>query len=53
MDLMNYDFLSKKVQLLLPLALAQRYGPLLQQLEDVAGHVRLKITVEIQNSVRP
>lgn len=53
MDLMNYDFLSNKIQLLLPLALAQRYGALPQQLEDAAGHigpVKLKITVEIQMS---
>lgn len=53
MNLMNYDFLSNKVQLLLPLALGQRYGTLPQQLEDAAGHiepVKLKITVEIQMS---
>jgi hypothetical protein len=53
MDLMNYDFLSNKVQLLLPLALGQRYGVLPQQLEDAAGHtglVKLKIDVEIQMS---
>jgi hypothetical protein len=53
MDLMNYDFLSNKVQLLLPLALGQRYGGLPQQLEDAAGHIvpiKLKITVEIQMS---
>jgi len=53
MDLMNYDFLSNKVQLLLPLALGQRYGVLPEQLEDAKGHlgrVKLKITVEIQMS---
>lgn len=53
MDLMNYDFLSNKVQLLLPLALGQRYGALPQQLEDATGHtglVKLKITVEVQMS---
>lgn len=53
MDLMNYDYLSNKVQLLLPLALAQRYGALPEQLEDAAGHlgrVKLKITVEVQMS---
>lgn len=53
MDLMNYDFLSNKVQLLIPLALGQRYGTVPQQLEDAAGHidpVKLKITVEIQMS---
>jgi len=53
MDLMNYDFMSDKVQLLLPLALGQRYGVLPQQLEDASGHlgqVKLKITVEIQMS---
>ena len=53
MDLMNYDYLSNKVQLLLPLALGKRYGALPEQLEDAAGHlgrVRLRITVEIQMS---
>lgn len=53
MDLMNYDFLSNKLQLLLPLALGKRYGTLPQQLEDAAGHIepiKLKITVEIQMS---
>ena len=53
MDLMNYDFLSNKVQLLLPLALGQRYGTPPKQLEDTAGHiglVKLRITVEIQMS---
>jgi len=53
MDLMNYDFLSNKVQLLLPLALGQRYGVLPELLEDAKGHigrVKLKITVEIQMS---
>ena len=53
MDLMNYDFLSNRVQLLLPLALGQRYGVLPEQLEDAKGHlgrVKLKITVEIQMS---
>ena len=53
MDLMNYDYLCNKVQLLLPLALAQRYGAPPEQLEDAAGHlgrVRLRITVEIQMS---
>jgi hypothetical protein len=53
MDLMNYDYLSNKVQLLLPLALGQRYGVLPEQLEEAAGHlgpVKLKITVEIQMS---
>jgi hypothetical protein len=53
MDLMNHDYLCNKVQLLLPLALAQRYGALPEMLEDTAGHlgrVRLKITVEIQMS---
>ena len=53
MDLMNYDFLSNKVQLLLPLALGQRYGPLPEQLEEAAGHlgrVKLRITVDIQMS---
>lgn len=53
MDLMNYDYLSNKVQLLLPLALSKRYGALPEQLEDAAGHlgrVRLRIMVEIQMS---
>jgi hypothetical protein len=53
MDLMNYAYLSDKVQLLLPLALGQRYGVLPEQLEDARGHVgpvKLKITVEIQMS---
>ncbi|KAF9654277.1 hypothetical protein BDM02DRAFT_77575 [Thelephora ganbajun] len=53
MNLMNYDYLSDKVQLLLPLALGQRYGPLPEQLEDATGNlgrVKLKITVEIQMS---
>jgi hypothetical protein len=53
MDLMNYDYLSNKVQLLLPLALGQRYGALPEQLEEAAGHlgrVKLKIAVEIQMS---
>ena len=53
MDLMNYDFLSNKVQLLLPLALGQRYGKLPEELEEAAGHlgrVKLKIAVEIQMS---
>jgi hypothetical protein len=53
MDLMNYDFLSNKVQMLLPLALGQRYGVLPEQLEDANSHrgrIKLKITVEIQMS---
>ena len=53
MDLMNYDFLSNKVQLLLPLALANRYGALPEQLEGATGNtrrIRLRITVEIQMS---
>lgn len=53
MDLMNYDYLCNKVQLLLPLALGKRYGALPEQLEDAAGNlgrVRLRITVEIQMS---
>lgn len=53
MDLMNDDFLSNKVQLLLPLALAQRYGTLPEQLEDANGNtglIELKIKVEIQMS---
>lgn len=53
MDLMNYDYLCDKVQLLLPLALGQRYGPLPGLLEDAAGHlsrVKLKVKVEIQMS---
>ena len=53
MDLMNYDFLSDKVQLLLPLALGQRYGTPPPQLADAAGHlspVKLKIAVEVQMS---
>lgn len=53
MDLMNSDFLSNKVQLLLPLALGQRYGTPPPQLADAAGHVnpvRLKISVDIQMS---
>jgi len=52
---MNYDFLSDKVQLLLPLALGQRYGALPEQLEDAdgnTGRIRLEITVEIQMSGR-
>jgi len=52
---MNYDFLSDKVQLLLPLALGQRYGVLPEQLEDAAGNtgrIKLEITVEIQMSGR-
>ena len=55
MDLMNYDFLSDKVQLLLPLALGQRYGALPEKLEDAnsnTGRIKLKITVEIQMSGR-
>ena len=55
MDLMNYDYLCNKVQLLLPLTLGKRYGQLPEQLEDAAGHlgrIRLKITVEIQMSGR-
>lgn len=53
MDLMNYDYLCNKVQLLLPLALGKRYGVLPEKLEDAAGHlgrVKLRITVEIQMS---
>ena len=53
MDLMNCDYLSNKVQLLLPLALGHRYGVLPEKLEDAKGHDRsskLKITVEIQMS---
>lgn len=52
---MNYNFLSDKVQLLLPLALGQRYGTLPEQLEDAAGNtgrIKLEITVEIQMSGR-
>lgn len=52
---MNDDFLSNKVQLLLPLALAQRYGALPEQLEDAKGNTgltKLKINVEIQMSGR-
>ena len=55
MDLMNHDFLSNKVQLLLPLALGQRYGTLPEQLEDARGNtgrVKLMIEVEIQMSGR-
>lgn len=55
MDLMNYDFLSDKVQLLLPLALGQRYGALPEQLREASGNTRrikLRITVEIQMSGR-
>jgi len=55
MDLMNYDYLSDKVLLLLPLALGQRYGVLPEQLEDASGHpgrIKLKITVEVQMSGR-
>ena len=53
MDLMNYDFLSNKVQLLLPLALGQRYDVLPERLEDATGnigHIKLEIKVEIQMS---
>jgi hypothetical protein len=53
MDLMNDDFLSNKVQLLLPLALAPRYGALPEELEDAKGNTgltKLKINVEIQMS---
>lgn len=53
MDLMNYGFLSDKVQLLLPLALGQRYGIIPEQLNHAAGNtgrIRLEITVEIQMS---
>lgn len=55
MDLMNDDFLSNKVQLLLPLALAQRYGTLPEQLKDAKGNtglIDLRIKVEIQMSGR-
>lgn len=55
MDLMNYDFLSDKVQLLLPLALCQRYGAPPEQLEEAnsnTGRIKLRITVEIQMSGR-
>lgn len=55
MDLMNYDYLSNKVQLLLPLALAHRYGVPPEELEDAKGHdrrIKLKITVEVQMSGR-
>ena len=53
MDLMNYGFLSDKVQLSLPLALGQRYGTPPEQLNDAAGNtgrIKLRITVEIQMS---
>ena len=53
MDLMNHDFLSNKVQLLLPLALGQRYGVLPEWLEDATGNtgrIKLEIKVEIQMS---
>lgn len=53
MDLMNYDYLSNKIQLLLPLALAHRYGVLPEELEDAKGHdgrSKLKITIEVQMS---
>lgn len=53
MNLMNDDFLSNKIQLLLPLALGQRYGTLPEELQDAKGNterIKLKITVEIQMS---
>ena len=49
MDLMNHDFLSNKVQLLLPLALGQRYGTLPEQLEDASGNTgRVKLMIEVE-----
>lgn len=52
---MNYDFLSNRVQLLLPLALGRRYGALPEQFEDATGNtglIRLEISVEVQMSGR-